>query len=250
MTRRRLALVAVAGLFAAPYLVGAGWGRYLAADAGILAAAFWGLGRGAPGALGLRIPPRHLAVAAGLGLVVAAGALAATSALEAAGRVEIWRAADPRRHVFSASQALHQEMVLRALLLGAVRRRLGSDLAASLLVAGGFVALHAGFYTGVVGVALPATTLATLLAFALAGNELYLAYGHVGFSLALHAGWNVVRFPALYRALPSERPLTQAESFAVVEGTPELLAAALLLLVACAAATRLRGAAPRARPEA
>jgi len=49
-------------------------------------------------------------------------------------------------------------------------------------------------------------SLATLFFAGVAMNNFYLAFRHIGFSWALHAGWNVVWLPAtIYDAATNER---------------------------------------------
>ena len=61
-------------------------------------------------------------------------------------------------------------------------------------------------------------------------NNLYLAFRHIGFSWALHAGWNVVWLPAaIYDATPHQ-PLNEPQIFDRVLGSP------LMVATACAVA--------------
>jgi hypothetical protein len=122
-----VALAAIFALFAAPYLIDPDttlW-RYVLADAAIGAVAAFAFGRAAFTRLGLAIPLRHLAASVILFVAVVAAAQPAVRAIEAAHQLQIL---DPQRW-FSLSQVLHQEMVLRAVLLGLLCRWIPSRFA-------------------------------------------------------------------------------------------------------------------------
>lgn len=229
-----IAWLAIGAVFLLPYAGDGFWWRYLAADAAILATAALALGRRAPERLGLRIPLRHLGAGAALLVFAAATALVFVRRVLPDAGLDVELQLRPHWVALSVSQAFHQEIVLRGGLLGAVRRRVGSDLAASVPVAVAFVAAHAVFFGWKDGTVLPLAALATLFAFAWVGNQLFLSFGHVAFPLALHAGWNAVRFNAEYDVLWPRRRLAEGETFAVVEGHPLALLGALVLVVGIA----------------
>jgi hypothetical protein len=79
--------------------------------------------------------------------------------------------------------------------------------------------------------ALSTATLATLSFAGVAMNNLYLAFRHIGFSWALHAGWNVVWLPAtFYDAVTNER-LHEPQIFDRVLGSPIMVAMACAMAV-------------------
>jgi hypothetical protein len=62
-----------------------------------------------------------------------------------------------------------------------------------------------------------------------AWNNLYLAFRHIGFSWALHAGWNVVWLPApIYDAATNQR-LHEPQVFDLVLGSPTIFALACVM---------------------
>jgi hypothetical protein len=74
--------------------------------------------------------------------------------------------------------------------------------------------------------ALSMAALATLFFAGVAMNNLYLAFRHIGFSWALHAGWNVIWLPAaMYDAVTGER-LNEPQIFNRVLASPILVATA------------------------
>ena len=62
-------------------------------------------------------------------------------------------------------------------------------------------------------------------------NNLYLAVRHIGFSWALHAGWNVVWLPATFYDATTHAPLHEPQIFDRVLGAPTVVAAACAIAV-------------------
>lgn len=75
-------------------------------------------------------------------------------------------------------------------------------------------------------VALTAAALATLVFAGVALNNLYLAFRHVGFSWALHAGWNVAWLPAAIFDSASHERLSEPLLFVRILGSPVMVATA------------------------
>jgi hypothetical protein len=234
--REPAALTAIFGLFAAPYVIDpntTAW-RYVLADAAIGVVAALAFGRAALRRLGLAIPPRHLAAAVIAFFAVVAAAQPVVGAIEEAQQLQIL---DPQRW-FSLSQVLHQELVLRAVLLGLLCRWISSRPVVGVAGAVIFATTHVALYGIFEGTLLPLVAVATLATFALATNLLFLEFGHIGFSFAAHAGWNVSRFGGAY-LLPGHA-VSEVESFALIEGSPAALAMAAALLCAALATSLLR----------
>src|SRR6201999_537466 len=78
--------------------------------------------------------------------------------------------------------------------------------------------------------ALSMAALATLFLGGVAMNNLYLAFRHIGFSWALHAGWSVVGLPAAFSDAVTSTRLYEPQMFDRILGSPAIVAAA------CAAA--------------
>jgi hypothetical protein len=74
--------------------------------------------------------------------------------------------------------------------------------------------------------ALSAAALATLFLAGVAMNNLYLAFRHIGFSWALHAGWNVVWLPATFYDAATHARLNEPQVFDRVLGSPAIVACA------------------------
>jgi hypothetical protein len=60
-------------------------------------------------------------------------------------------------------------------------------------------------------------------------------YGHIGFSYALHAGWNTVRFTADYFPMNGQAAIPEATTFNLIEGSAPVLALGLGVLALSAA---------------
>ena len=80
-------------------------------------------------------------------------------------------------------------------------------------------------------------SIATLLAFSLATNLLFLKFGHIGYSFAIHAGWNLTRFGGAYER--AGVALTETDTIALIEGSLLALGASALLLLAVIAVDRV-----------
>ena len=79
--------------------------------------------------------------------------------------------------------------------------------------------------------ALSLPALATLFFAGVAMNNLYLAFRHIGFSWALHAGWNVVWLPATFYDAASHARLAEPQIFDRVLGSPIMVATACAMAV-------------------
>lgn len=197
--------------------------------------------------LGLAIAGRDLLAC----LAILAGGLMITSGLMSAITADSQVQIAGHRPLFSASQVLHQELVLRGLLLGTLAGRRSSPVVLAAVAAIVFAAVHPLLFWWRWDLVLPATTGLTLFAFAWATNLLFLRTRHIGYSLAVHAAWNLPRFGTHYGRDALDRPITEWTSFAVIEGSPVALAASLALLagVLLIQARTPRGAPPTARKE-
>jgi hypothetical protein len=79
-------------------------------------------------------------------------------------------------------------------------------------------------FTNPMHLALSFAALATLFCAGAAMNNLYLAFRHIGFSWALHAGWNVVWLPAAFYDAATHAPLFEPQIFERVLGAPMVVA--------------------------
>jgi hypothetical protein len=76
-------------------------------------------------------------------------------------------------------------------------------------------------------------TLSTLFFFGVATGALFVRQGNIWGCLAIHAGWNVMRFQLGMVAGGGEgaRPLTEGEGFHLLEGSPYVLALSAFLAI-------------------
>ena len=139
-------------------------------------------------------------------------------------------------------QALNEEILYRALLIGLVIQlarpaTLMSRTLISLGLALVFPAAHFFMYrvTNPMHLALSLPALATLFCAGLAMNNLYLAFRHIGFSWALHAGWNVVWLPASFYDAVAHAQLYEPQIFQRVLSAPAVAASAgAMAVLSCA----------------
>lgn len=131
-------------------------------------------------------------------------------------------------------QAFNEEVFFRALMIGALIPYVRSPVLISLGLALIFPVAHFFLYrySNPMHLALSIPALVTLFAAGVAWNNLYLAFRHIGFSWALHAGWNVVWLPTAFYDAATHAPLHEPQIFDRVLGAPPvaLLACAIAVL--------------------
>lgn len=130
-------------------------------------------------------------------------------------------------------QAFNEEVIFRALMIGLLIHYVRSAPAVSLALAFVFAASHFLMYriTNPMHLALSIGALATLFSAGVAMNNLYLAFRHIGFSWALHAGWNVVWLPAAIYDAATNKQLYEPQIFDRVLGSPTMIATACAMAV-------------------
>lgn len=125
-------------------------------------------------------------------------------------------------------QSLNEEILFRALLIGLLLQYAGSRVLISIVLACIFATAHFLLYrySNPLHVPLSPIALSTLFLAGVVMNNLYLAFRHIGFSWAFHAGWNVVWLsPPMYDAL-TNAPLYEPQVFNRVLGAPAMAAIA------------------------
>jgi membrane protease YdiL (CAAX protease family) len=130
------------------------------------------------------------------------------------------------------SQAILEELVLRGLLLNGLvvilsrGERFIAGVSAIL-----FVLWHLVFFPFTEGVWLTVPTLVTLALFGYASSLLFLKRRSIALPLALHAGWNLVKFGGFFVDTDTMLNATQAAAFNAVEGSWSVVALALATVV-------------------
>jgi hypothetical protein len=134
------------------------------------------------------------------------------------------------------AKALREEILFRAVpfyLLAIAPGVRGGPLVSPrafvLLSAVVFVLAHEINFRWIKAEPLSLGTLATLFAFGLSTGALFVRQGHLVGCLAIHAGWNVLRFRLDMFASPGDPPLGLAAGFDFVEGNPWVVAASFTL---------------------
>ena len=240
-------------IFLAPFVLRSVPYRFAWATLAMLLLAWLATGRNARAATGLLgLWPgtwRNIAAALVLGGLVYAGASWLLS--------ENIRAADVRLVPFRAFelrvakpllQSLNEEFVLRSLLLAftlgwllkfkrnsTVRSATPVLLCATLAL--GFSVLHGLYYLLLSEIILWPRTLLTLALVGFSFQALYLWSGHIYYTLAIHAGWNLVRFSGRFYQRSADggnhtEYIPYAASFNMLEGSlPVLLFAAVMAVL-------------------
>ncbi|HWY62293.1 MAG TPA: CPBP family intramembrane glutamic endopeptidase [Rhizomicrobium sp.] len=222
-----IALLVVAALMPWPLLLTQdNWWAFVLVTAAIVAALRLLLGQEWANYAGLNLPPGHAL------LVVMAFAMVATASelfLPFVYKAAALRANAPNIEGQTGFlfQAFNEEIFFRALMIGFFIQYMRSAPVISLGLAFLFAAAHFLLYRfGTLHMALSVASLATLFFAAVAWNNFYLAFRHIGFSWALHAGWNVVWLPATFYDAATNERLHEPQVFDLVLGSPTIVAMA------------------------
>ena len=235
--RGTAALIVVTSLMPWPLVGPHRWWAFALATAAILVAVRLVLGRRWRSLAGLELSLAQVLLTVAAFALVAAGAFMllrhvyATAGL----RVTAPGIKDQAGFLF---QALNEEILFRGLLVSLVIKlvRLTSVVSVILISLGlalVFPAAHFVLYrySNPMHLALSLAALGTLFCAGVAMNNLYLAFRHIGFSWALHAGWNVVWLPATFYDAATNRLLYEPQIFERVLATPAVVAAASTIAV-------------------
>jgi len=168
--------------------------------------------------------------------------------LGAHGLSRLPRDAHPMWVVRSVFQVMNEEMVFRALLLGAALKLITRRWVAALLCAALFALAHGVLYALLGRNALTLLTVVSLFCFGWALNNLFLHFRTIGVPLAIHVGWNLSRFGWLHRDDATGTVLSQGETFNRIEGSGEVVALSLILVGLSFALSRVHRPAERAIP--
>lgn len=244
--RPLLLLVLLILIFVSPYAFRIPWRFAWASLLLILsAAAFYRL-QGRP-LLGLQASPMQMAAALAVALAVwwAAG-IAVGGLSKQAGLILV--PFDSTELFFGKPffQSLNEEIILRAILLTLLATLWPATMRASGLrawllpglAALIFAGLHWVYYNLISSIELHFPTLLTLFFVGFALNGYFLRSGHILFGVAIHAGWNLVRFGGQFFSSDPTTGVREyikyAHTFNIFEGSPHLLvaSAALALLAA------------------
>ena len=232
MLRRAAALAVVAALMPWPLLGPHPWWAFVPVTAAIAVALRLVLGAQWISDAGLKLSPAQAFWVIVAFVVVAAASNMLLHHVYQTARLTVTAPAieDQAGFLF---QALNEEILFRALLIGLVvlLARPASLVALALISLGlalVFPAAHFLMYrfTNPMHLALSLPALATLFCAGLAWNNLYLAFRHIGFSWAVHAGWNVVWLPATFYDAASHARLAEPQIFERVLGAPAIVASA------------------------
>jgi membrane protease YdiL (CAAX protease family) len=228
MKQQLIALLVVAALMPWPLLITQDhWWAFILVTAAIVAALRLLLGRQWADIAGLKMSSAHALLAIVAFVAIAIGSM---MLLHHVYGMTGLRADAPaiEDQIGFLFQALNEEILFRALIVGLLIQFVPSAPAISLGAAFLFAAAHFLLYrfSNPMHLALSMAALATLFFAGVAMNNLYLAFRHIGFSWALHAGWNVIWLPAtIYDAATNAR-LHEPQIFDRVLGSSAVVAAA------------------------
>jgi hypothetical protein len=129
------------------------------------------------------------------------------------------------------SQAALEELVLHGLLLSGLSALMPKNIRQVAIVSALlFMLWHLFFFPFTEGVWLSSMTLATLYLFGYASSLLFLVTRTIAIPLALHAGWNLVKFNGMLVDTNTLGSATQAASFNAVEGSSVVFVLAVTLV--------------------
>ena len=228
-----IALLVVAVLMPWPLLIPQDhWWAFIGVSAAIVAALRLLLGRQWAAYAGLGMSLAHVAIAIAAFAAIAAGSAILLHSVYVAAELKV-SAPTFEDQIGFLFQAFNEEIFFRALLIGLVLQFVPSASAVSLGTAFLFAGAHFLLYrfSNPMHLALSMAALTTLFFAGVAMNNLYLAFRHIGFSWALHAGWNVVWLTATFRDVTTNALLREPQVFDRVLGSPMIVAAACAMAV-------------------
>ena len=230
---RSIALLVVAALMPWPLLLGPDncW-AFILVTAAIVGALRLLFGPQWKSYAGLNLPATHVLIALVAFAVIAIGSkMLLPIAYEAAGLKA--NAPNIEEQTGFLFQALNEEIFFRALMIGFFIQYVRSAPVISFGLAFLFAAAHFLLYrfSNPMHLALSMASLATLFFAGVAMNNLYLAFRHIGFSWALHAGWNVVWLPAAFYDAATNERLHEPQVFDRVLGSPTIVTMACAMAV-------------------
>lgn len=240
---KTLFLICTVVSFLLPYTI-EGWWKFFAAFLLIVIFESLRSGKKAWRALGLKMSPKSLVLSLlllfcfwGIGRMVIfpiAARQGWVSTIESYGH---------HLYLLNFFQALNEEMLLRAMLLRWLQKAVKSQLLTSTFVALVFVSLHFVFYKfGAQQSSLNTVTLCTLFAFSLAMNQIFQFSDHIGYSAALHIGWNFTKLSETWVDVKTGREVGEVTNFNAIEGSWEVLFLSLILMGSVFALSRLHKA--------
>jgi hypothetical protein len=207
------------------------WWAFILVTAAIMVALRLLLGRQRPNYAGLRMSWAHALLAIVAFALIATGTrMLLHHVYEAAGlTADAPTIEDQFGFLF---QAFNEEIRFRALMIGFFIQCVPSAPVISLGVAFFFPAAHFLLYRfGALHMAISMASLATLFFTGVAWNNLYFAFRHIGFSWALHAGWNVVWLPAAIYDATTDKLLYEPQVIDRVLGSQTIVVTACAMAV-------------------
>lgn len=132
------------------------------------------------------------------------------------------------KHLGQFFQVFNDEIVLRAAAITVLLRWFRHPKAGSLVLAALFAWGHYFLYR-FQGSEIEWKALVTLFCFGAIANLLFVRFGHIGYSLAIHYAWNLYRFNSGYYVEGYE--ISQGETFNYIEGNGWVAATALIVFV-------------------
>jgi hypothetical protein len=225
---RLVALLVVGALLPWPLLLGPdNWWAFVLVTAAIMVTLSLVLGPHWTGIAGLKLSPVHALLVIAAFAVVATGSKALLAAVYPSAGL-IAKPPDIENQIGFLFQALNEEILFRALMIGFIMQYVRSAPLVSVGLALLFSATHFFLYrfSNPMHLPLSIAALATLFFAGVAMNSLYLIFRHVGFSWSLHAGWNVVWLPAPIYDAASHELLHEPQVFDRVLGSSTVVAAA------------------------
>jgi hypothetical protein len=222
-----LVVALVAAAYLIPYLRLSTWWRFIPSTTFIVGTGAIVLGREALPFFGLRMSARSVMTTTVL-FIIALIVSHYVLTIYVESYLEVVRVPTLRARVGQFFQVLNDELVLRAALLTLFVGALPRPGFVIVGLAAVFAGLHSVFY-GLIGTTIELPALVSLFAFGVIGNTLFIAFGHIGYGLALHYAWNLYRFNARYRV--NGRRLWEGETFNYIEGNPWVVAVSIAMML-------------------
>jgi hypothetical protein len=211
-----------------PYFYLQGWWRFVPSTGIIFGSAFLAFGDDAKSLLGVDIARRDLMLSLALFAVALPTAYLAMYVVLVDETLVVHRALTPRSQAHQFFQVFNDEIMMRAALLTIAIRLLPYPKAMILGLSLLFALGHRVFYA-VEGIEIGAPALASLFAFGVTLNALFVRFRHIGYGVALHYAWNFWRINATYYT--NGEPLPEGATFNLIEGNAWIVSVSMTAML-------------------
>jgi len=129
-------------------------------------------------------------------------------------------------------QVLNEEIIFRSLFIGNLSEKFKNPGKLSTISGGLFAIMHfILYYFGFEKVTLSLSCLTSLFLFGFITSLIFIDTRHIGYTFALHFGWNLKKFGGQYISTSTHSAFKEAQIFNIIEGSLQVLMTVLLFTI-------------------